>query len=161
MTVEANKVVSIHYTLTNDAGELLDTSSGSEPLFYIHGSGNIVPGLERAMEGKKPGDAFDVDVSSEEGYGARNDEMIQKVPKTAFQNVEDLEIGMSFQAQTGGGMHIFIITDIDDEHVTADGNHPLAGENLHFKIEVVDIREPTKEELSHGHVHGPGGHHHH
>lgn len=161
MKAAENKVVVIHYTLVSDSGELLDTSSGGEPLAYIHGAGNLVPGLEKAIEGKGVGDAFEVAVGFEEGYGARHDDMIQQVPRSAFQNAEEIEPGMRFQAHTSAGHHVFTVTAVDDEFITADGNHPLAGENLNFSIEIIEIRDATEEELSHGHVHGPDGHHHH
>lgn len=160
MKADTDKVVTFHYTLTSDAGEILDTSDGGEPLAYIHGAGNIVAGLEGAITGRQAGDTFKVDVSPEEGYGARHDDMIQQIPREAFVDAGQIEPGMRFQAQTSGGMHLFTVTAVDDEFVTADGNHPLAGENLHFDIEIVSVRDASAEELRHGHVHGPGGHHH-
>lgn len=160
MQIAQNSVVAMHYKLTDDAGETIDSSEGRDPLHYLHGAGNIVPGLEKEMSGKKVGDKFEVKVSPEEGYGVRRDEMIQKIPKTAFKADGELEIGMRFQAQTPNGAQIFEITKVEGEEVTVDGNHPLAGQNLNFAIEVAEVREATKEEIEHGHVHGPGGHHH-
>ena len=161
MQIAENKVVLIHYTLTNDAGETLDSSvSRGEPLAYLHGHGNIIPGLENALTGKAVGDKLDVKVAPEEGYGERHEQLIQQVPRDAFQGVDTLEIGMQFQAETGQGPRLFTITEVGDAEVTVDGNHPLAGENLNFAVEITEIREPSAEELEHGHVHGPGGHEH-
>jgi FKBP-type peptidyl-prolyl cis-trans isomerase SlyD len=160
MQIAENTVASFHYTLTNDAGEVLDSSRGREPLLYLHGAGNIVPGLEQAMEGRGPGDTFKVDVTPEQGYGKRHDGLVQKVPREAFQGVDTLEVGMQFQASGPQGAMSVTITAIDGDQVTVDGNHPLAGETLHFDIEVADVREASAEEMAHGHVHGEGGHHH-
>ena len=160
MQIAENKVAAFHYTLTNDAGEVLDSSRGREPLAYLHGAGNIVPGLEEAMAGKQAGDAFKVDVQPEDGYGLHHEGLVQDVPRAAFQGVDSIEPGMSFQAQTPQGMHSVTVTKVTSDTVTVDGNHPLAGQVLHFDIEVTEVREPLPEELSHGHVHGPGGHHH-
>jgi FKBP-type peptidyl-prolyl cis-trans isomerase SlyD len=160
MQIAENTVASFHYTLTNDAGEVLDSSRGREPLLYLHGAGNIVPGLEQAMEGRGPGDTFKVDVAPEQGYGKRHDGLIQKVPREAFQGVDQLEVGMQFQASGPQGAMSVTITAIEGDQVTVDGNHPLAGETLHFDIEVADVREASAEEMAHGHVHGEGGHQH-
>ena len=150
----------IHYTLTNDQGEVLDSSSGGEPLAYLHGSGNIIPGLEKALEGKQAGDKLVVKVAPADGYGERNDALIQQVPKRAFQGVAQIQPGMSFTAQSSQGPMQVTVTAVAGDMVTVDGNHPLAGETLNFDVEVTEVRKATLEELSHGHVHGPGGHHH-
>lgn len=160
MQVAENSVVLIHYTLTNDQGEVLDSSSGGEPLAYLHGSGNIIPGLERALEGKQAGDKLVVKVAPADGYGERNDSLIQQVPKRAFQGVAQIQPGMSFTAQSSQGPMQVTVTAVAGDMVTVDGNHPLAGETLNFDVEVAEVRKATLEELSHGHVHGPGGHHH-
>ncbi len=160
MQIAENTAVSFHYTLTNDQGEVLDSSSGREPLAYLHGAGSIVPGLENAMEGKAAGDKFEVKVPAAEGYGERHEGMIQSVPRSAFQGVEQIEVGMQFQARGPQGAMSVTVAAVNDDEVTVDGNHPLAGENLNFSIEVVSVREASAEELSHGHVHGPGGHQH-
>ena len=160
MQIAERSVASFHYTLTNDAGDVLDSSEGREPLAYLHGGGNIVPGLEREMAGHVAGDRFNVDVAPEEGYGTYIDELVQVVPRKSFEGIADLAVGMQFQAQTGQGPIPVVITEIDGEEVTVDGNHPLAGETLHFAVEVVHVREASAEELQHGHVHGAGGHHH-
>jgi FKBP-type peptidyl-prolyl cis-trans isomerase SlyD len=159
MQIADRCVASFNYTLTNDAGEVLDTSTGRAPLAYLHGAGNIVPGLEKAMEGKSAGDAFKVDVAPGEGYGERHDALIQVVPRDAFQGVDNIEPGMQFQAQSNQGVMSVTVTKVEDGQVTVDGNHPLAGETLHFDIEVTEVREATAEELEHGHVHGAGGEH--
>lgn len=160
MQIVENAVASFHYTLKNDAGEVLDSSRGREPLAYLHGSGSIVPGLERAMEGRASGDAFAVSVSCDEGYGQHHDGLVQQVPRQAFQGVDELEVGMQFQASGPQGVMSVAITAIEGDLVTVDGNHPLAGQTLHFDIEVVAVRAASDEEIEHGHVHGAGGHHH-
>ena len=160
MQIGERTVATFHYTLTDAAGKVIDSSDGREPLTYLHGSGNIVPGLEKEMSGKQQGDVFNVVVAPEEGYGMPNPMMIQVVPREAFQGVDTLEVGMEFQAQTPQGPMSVAIAKIDGDEVTVDGNHPLAGQTLHFAIEVTDVRDASLEELTHGHVHGPGGHHH-
>jgi FKBP-type peptidyl-prolyl cis-trans isomerase SlyD len=160
MQIAENTVASFHYTLTNDAGEVLDTSRGREPLVYLHGAGNIVPGLEEAMTGRKPGDSFKVDVAPEDGYGNHHEGLVQDVPRAAFQGVDEIEPGMSFQANTPQGVHSVTVTKVTSDTITVDGNHPLAGQTLHFDVEVTDVRAASAEELAHGHVHGEGGHHH-
>lgn len=160
MQIAERCVALFHYTLTNDAGEVLDSSEGREPLAYLHGAGNIVPGLETAMAGRSAGDAFKVDVAPEQGYGTRHQELVQVVPREAFRGVEAVEVGMQFQAQTPQGALAVTVTEVGADTVTVDGNHPLAGETLHFAIEVTEVREASAEELQHGHVHGPGGHQH-
>lgn len=160
MEIADQRVVVIHYTLTNDQGEVLDSSRGGEPLAYLQGAGNLISGLEKGLLGKKAGDALKVDVAPAEAYGERNDDLIQQVPRRAFQGVKDIKAGMSFQAQGPAGPMSVTVTRVVGDMVTVDGNHPLAGENLHFDVEVVDVRAATAEEMSHGHVHGEGGHHH-
>jgi len=160
MEIADRCVAYFHYTLTNDAGDVLDSSEGREPLPYLHGAGNIVIGLEKALAGKKAGDKLDVAVSPEEGYGVRNEGLVQVVPRDAFRGVDKLEPGMQFQAESSVGPVSVVITKIDGDNVTVDGNHPLAGETLHFKVEITQVRDASVEEVLHGHVHGAGGHHH-
>ena len=161
MVIAADKVVLIHYTLTNDKGETLDSSAGGDPLAYLHGQGNIISGLERALEGRKAGDKLNVRVEPVDGYGVRDDALVQQVPRRQFGGT-NVSPGMQFHAQSPGGhQRVVTVTHIKGDMVTVDGNHPLAGEVLHFEVEVADVREATQEELEHGHVHGPGGHHHH
>lgn len=160
MQAADNTVVLIHYTLTSDGGEVIDTSEGRDPLAYLHGFGNIIPGLEKALAGKKAGDKLKVTIPPEEAYGIREDELVQVVPRTAFGGAPDLEVGMQFQAQTPAGVRVVTIVDVEGDDITLDGNHPLAGETLHFDVVVAEVRPASEEELQHGHVHGPGGHHH-
>ncbi|MBB1088163.1 peptidylprolyl isomerase [Lysobacter sp. SG-8] len=159
MEIADRRVASFHYTLTNDDGEVIDSSSGKAPLSYLHGAGNIVAGLEKALLGKKSGDTLKVDVAPEEGYGIRHDGLVQQVPLEAFQGVEQVQPGMQFQAQTGQGPVLVTVTEVGAENVTVDGNHPLAGQTLHFDVEVTDVREATDDEQQHGHAHGAGGAH--
>lgn len=161
MQIANNKVVSIHYKLTNDEGSILDSSEGQEPLAYLHGLGNIIPGLENALTGRAVGDKFTVTIPPADGYGERDNKMVQSVPKSAFQGVDQIEPGMQFQAQSPDGMQLVTVVDVDGDEVILDGNHPMAGITLTFDVEVTEIRDATAEELDHGHVHGPGGHHHH
>ena len=160
MQIAQDTVVAIRYTLKNDAGETLDASSDGEPLTYLHGNGNLVPGLERALEGKKVGDKLSVAVPAADAYGELDGDLIQDVPRTAFRGIDDIQIGMQFQAQSNHGPRSVVVTKVTPEVITVDGNHPLAGQNLNFEVEIADIRTATREELEHGHVHGPGGHHH-
>ncbi len=160
MDITADRVVTIHYTLKDDSGAVLDSSSGGEPLAYIQGHGNLVSGLEKALEGKPDGTTLAVVVPAAEGYGARDEGLIQRVPKRSLQGAGDVKKGMQFQARTDDGMRVFTVTAIVGDMVTLDGNHPLADQTLHFDVEVVGVREATREELEHGHVHGAGGHHH-
>jgi len=157
MQISENAAVSFHYTLTNKDGEVLDSSRGKEPLAYLHGAGNIVPGLENAMTGRQAGDSFEVSVPPEEGYGERHEGMLQTVPRSAFRGVDTIEVGMQFQASGPQGAMSVTVAAVSDDEVTVDGNHPLAGETLHFAIEVVAVRKATAEELEHGHIHGAGG----
>lgn len=159
MHISANKVVSIHYTLTDNAGTILDTSSGRDPLFYIQGMGHLIPGMEEGMEGKAAGEKFSLKVSPEKGYGVHKPEMIQEVPIEAF-GEQMVSPGMQFEAGTEENRFIVTVTSVDDKLVTVDANHPLAGKELNFEVEVMEVREASVEEISHGHVHGPGGHHH-
>ncbi len=160
MQIADRTVASFNYTLTNDAGEVLDSSEGREPLSYLHGKGNIVPGLEKEMSGKKVGDKFNVKVKPEEGYGVHNPALVQVVPRDAFRGIDKLEPGMQFRAESDRGPMMVVVTAVEGDKVTVDGNHPLAGTNLNFAIEVTEVREASVEEVLHGHVHGAGGHHH-
>jgi len=161
MQVARDAVVVIHYTLTNDVGEVLDTSTGGEPLAYIHGGGSIISGLEEALEGKTAGDRLAVVVPAEKAYGARDARLVEQVPKRAFQGVGEVRAGMRFTAQTEQGPRQVVVTRVAGDMVTVDGNHPLAGQTLNFAVEITAVRAATAEELAHGHVHGAGGHHHH
>ncbi|MBM3203706.1 peptidylprolyl isomerase [Candidatus Woesearchaeota archaeon] len=160
MQISTHKVVHFHYTLTNDDGDVLDTSRGHDPLAYIQGLGSIIPGLENAMAGRSVGDRFIVSVPPEEGYGPFQEDRVQSVPRSAFEGVDELLPGMQFQAQSDEGAVLVTVIDIRDDLVLLNGNHPMAGMNLNFDVEVTEVREATHEELDHGHVYGAGGHHH-
>lgn len=160
---EAGKVVIIQYTLTNDAGEVLDTSDGGEALPYLHGEGNIVDGLEEALNGKAIGDKLEVSVPPIKGYGERQDGPPQPVPRSAFPEDMDIEPGMQFMVETDEGVAPVWIDHVAGDEVFLDGNHPLAGTTLHFAVEIVGVRDATDDEKAHGHPHGidgTGGHHH-
>lgn len=160
MNIADQCVVSIHYEVKDEDGVVVDSSEGREPLVYLHGHRNIIPGLENALAGLAVGDDFDVTVSPEEAYGEHQDGLVQSVPKDAFQGVDKVEEGMVFTAQTENGPLQVTVTQVADEQVTVDGNHPLAGKALSFKGSVEDIREASAEELEHGHVHSGDGHDH-
>ncbi|GAC1303477.1 MAG: peptidylprolyl isomerase [Steroidobacteraceae bacterium] len=160
MEIAADRVVLIHYTLKDDDGTVIDTSAGAEPLAYIQGHGNLVAGLEKALEGKQDGDTLAVSVAPADGYGTRDAALVQRVPKRSMQGSGEIKKGMQFQARTDDGMRVFTVTAVAGDMVTLDGNHPLADKTLNFDVEVVSVREATREELEHGHVHGAGGHHH-
>ncbi|MDS1310534.1 MULTISPECIES: FKBP-type peptidyl-prolyl cis-trans isomerase [Marinobacter] len=149
------RVVTIHYTLTNNQGEELDSSRGEgrEPLSYLEGAQNIIGGLESALTEKSAGDQVKVSVEPAEGYGEINEELVQPVPRTAFEGVDTIEPGMQFQAQTPGGPQVVRVVEVSEETVTIDANHPLAGETLHFDVEVIEARDATEEEQEHGHAH--------
>ena len=159
MKIETEKVAYIHYTLKDVDNEVIDSSENEEPLAYIHGIGNMVPGLEEELEGKVKGDSFNVTVPPEKGYGLYQEQFVQVLPISQFGDNEVLE-GMQFHAETANGVQIITVTKVENGMVTVDGNHQLAGETLHFEGTVMDVREATSEELDHGHVHGPGGHEH-
>lgn len=161
MQIEKNKVVSVDYTLKDDAGQVIDTSEGHGPLAYLHGVGGIVPGLERALEGRSAGDELHVKVEPHEAYGVRDESLVGQVPRAAFGSIQKIEPGMQFQANAGGHTRIVTVVGVDQNEVRVDANHPLAGKNLNFDVTVRDVRDATPEELAHGHVHGAGGHHHH
>ena len=156
MQITKHKVASIHYTLTDNDGKILDSSDGREPLVYIQGIGNLIPGMEEGLEGKSKGDKIKIKVSPEKGYGVKDEALQQSVPRSAFGD-QDVRVGMQFQTNQGG---VVTVTKVGLSEITVDANHPLAGVELNFDVEVLDIRLATAEELDHGHAHGPGGHHH-
>lgn len=161
MKIEGKCVVSIDYKLRDEAGEILDASGSGDPLVYLHGVGALVSGLENELTGKSKGDNIRVKVAPSEGYGEVMPQLIQKLPRETFQGVENVEVGMEFEA-TGEGGHIMVVRveKIEGDEITINGNHPLAGMTLDFEVGVTDVREASEEELEHGHVHGAGGHHH-
>jgi len=160
MSIAQDQVVSIHYTLRDDAGEVVDRSADGAPLAYLHGHGQLIPGLERELTGKKPGERLQLKVPPAEAYGEYDHALVQKVPRRALKGVGDPRVGMRLQAQTPQGPRAVTVTQVSGDLVTLDGNHPLAGKNLNFEVEVAAVRPATEEELAHGHVHGAGGHHH-
>ncbi|MAX97748.1 MAG: peptidylprolyl isomerase [Oceanospirillaceae bacterium] len=161
MTIAQQKVVTIHYKVVDVAsGETIDSSEGGQPMTYLHGAQNIIPGLEAALEGKSAGDELEVTIAPEDAYGEYSEERVQKVPMEAFEGVEKVEPGMAFTAQTEHGPINLIVTEVDEAVVTVDANHPLAGKSLQFSVKVESVRDASEEELAHGHVHGEGGHHH-
>ena len=160
MHIENDRVVSLAYTLRDSDDNIIDQSDDGS-FWYLHGASNIIPGLESALTGKSKGDELAVSVAPEDGYGMREEERIQDVPRNMFPDDQELATGMQFHAQSPDGHAVMVtIARIEGDTVTVDGNHPLAGVQLHFVVKIMDIREATQEELEHGHVHGPGGHHH-
>ncbi len=159
--IAKDMVVSFHYTLKNGKGDVLDSSDGRDPLSYLHGYNQIVSGLEAELLGKTSGAAFDVAIAAKDGYGERVEEMVISVPKSEWNLPEEVGAGQVVELQTPEGQVVpALIVEIGEESVKLDANHPLAGEELHFSIEVTDVRKATSEELEHGHAHGPGGHQH-
>ncbi len=155
------RVVSMHYTLTDDAGEILDSSrEGGEPLLYLEGAGNIIPGLEKALLALKAGDKTKVKVPAVDAYGEKRDDMVTKVPVSQFGQGMAPKVGDRFQSGPGHHSPIFTVVGVEGDQITLDGNHPLAGKDLTFDVEITSVRSATKEEVSHGHAHGEGGHHH-
>jgi FKBP-type peptidyl-prolyl cis-trans isomerase SlyD len=159
MQISDQKAVTIHYTLKDEAGETLDTSRGRDPLNYLQGAGNIVPGLEKALSGKAAGDTLRVTLTPEEAYGQRDEKEIRNVPLRRLSADGKLVPGARCRVQTSDGFQLAIVTAIKGDYATVDLNHPLAGMRLDFEVEVMAVRDATPEELTHGHVHGPGGHH--
>jgi FKBP-type peptidyl-prolyl cis-trans isomerase SlyD len=155
MKISKHKVAAIHYTLTDNKGTVLDSSIGRDPLYYLHGEGNLIPGMEEGLEGQEKGKKLNLVISPEKGYGVRDENMIQKVPRSAFGG-EKVEKGMQFQTGNGG---VVTVTDVGLSEVTVDANHALAGVELNFDVEVIEVRDASTDEIAHGHVHGPGGHH--
>jgi FKBP-type peptidyl-prolyl cis-trans isomerase SlyD len=159
MQIAKHAVVTIAYTLTAPDGEVLDTSEGGEPLTYLHGTGALIPGLESELEGKTKGERFDVHVEPADGYGERDERLVQDVERRQLPPGIKLEIGSQLEAQGPDGALIVTVVKLAGERVTLDANHPLAGMALKFVGEIREVRAATRDELSHGHVHGPGGHH--
>ncbi len=160
MQIARNRVVSFHYTLRDGQGNLIDASGERGPMTYLHGKNNIIPGLEQALDGKSVGDKVEVEVPPERGYGMRSDALVQIVPRTRFTEGDELVPGMQVRASGPQGARIVTVVRVERDFVTVDANHPLAGRTLHFSVEIADVRKATHEEIAHGHVHGPGGHHH-
>jgi FKBP-type peptidyl-prolyl cis-trans isomerase SlyD len=160
MKIEKNRVVGIHYTLTDNDGKVLDSSRGNQPLLYLHGNGNLIPGLENALEGKRKNDTLNVKVMPDMGYGEFDENMIFEVNRSQFDFSGEIKKGMQFQMHTDHGHQVVTVSKIEGDLVILDGNHPLAGQELNFEVEVTDVREASGDEISHGHVHQHGHHHH-
>lgn len=159
MQIAQDAVVSIHYALTDDTGKKLDGSDGT-PLAYLHGNGNLIPGLERELEGKSAGDKLSVKIAAADAYGEYDKSLVQRVPRRSLKGIANVQVGMQLHTQSAHGVRAVTVTQVAGDMVTIDGNHPLAGQNLNFDVEVAEVRAATGEELAHGHVHGPGGHDH-
>ncbi len=157
MKIETNKVVKMHYSVMDSEETLIDSSYDHKPLEFIHGNGFLVPGLEKALDDKVVGDKFIADVAAVDGYGEREDGFVQTIPQEMFAGIEDLDVGMQLRAQTDEGEQTVIVIGMEDDMITVDGNHPLAGIDLKFEVEIIEIRDATEEELAHGHVHAEGG----
>ena len=159
MQITNKLAVSIHYILTDSTGKQLDSSRDEDLMVYLHGSGQIIPGLENALLGKKAGDKFKTTIAPVDAYGEKREDMLQIVPMTMFEGMDKVEVGMQFHADASKGVNVVTVTKVDGDEVTIDGNHPLAGESLTFDVEVMDIRPATEDELSHKHIHGEGCNH--
>lgn len=157
MKITNDTVVVMHYAVSDSEGTLIDSSYDGQPMAIIQGTGYLIPGLENALEGHQQGDKFEVSVSCEQAYGPRHDEYVQTVPKEVMQGVEELAVGTQLRATTDDGEQTVIVIDVTEDEVTVDGNHPLAGIDLSFDVEILEVREATAEELEHGHVHAEGG----
>jgi len=157
MKIESNKVIKMHYAVSDSEDTLIDSSYDDKPLAVIHGTGYLIPGLEDALIGHQVGDKFEVAVTAEQAYGERFDDYVQTVPKAMFENIEDLAVGTQLRATTDDGEQTVIVIDVQENEITVDGNHPLAGIDLKFDVEILEVRDATEEELAHGHVHGDGG----
>jgi len=159
MQIDQDKAVLLNYTLKDVDGTVLESSVGADPLAYLHGHQNIIVGLESELQGKSQGDNLEVTVEPARAYGEHNKDMVQVVDRNLFEGM-DVKPGIQFQAQTGQGVQVVTVVSADEDEVTIDGNHPMAGKTLVFEVEVLEVREASAEELEHGHVHGPGGHDH-
>lgn len=157
MKIAENKVIIMHYAVSDSEDTLIDSSYDHKPLAVIHGTGYLIPGLEDALIGHQAGDKFEVEVAPEQAYGERFDDYVQTVPKAMFESIEDLAVGSQLRATTDDGEQTVIVIDVQDDEITVDGNHPLAGIALKFDVDILEVRDATEDELSHGHVHGEGG----
>jgi FKBP-type peptidyl-prolyl cis-trans isomerase SlyD len=157
MKISSNKVIVMHYAVSDSDDTLIDSSYDTTPLAVIHGTGYVIKGLEDALVDHEAGDKFEVEVGCAEAYGDRFDDYVQTVPKEMFENVDDIEVGTQLRATTDEGEQTVIVVDMTDDKITVDGNHPLAGIDLKFEVEILEVRDATEDELKHGHVHGEGG----
>ncbi|PIE45051.1 MAG: peptidylprolyl isomerase [Gammaproteobacteria bacterium] len=158
MTISQNSAVFFNYTLTDKDGNVLDQTPEGQSLAYLHGHNNIIPGLEKQLEGKSAGDKLTAIVNPAEAYGEHQPEAIHQVSRQQFQGVDEVEVGMQFHSQTENGQMMQIsVVNVSDDTITIDANHPLAGKQLHFNVEIIEVRDATEEEIAHGHIHGQGG----
>lgn len=157
MKISNNTVVVMHYAVSDSEDTLIDSSYDDEPMSIIHGSGYLIPGLEDALTDHQVGDKFEVAVDSEQAYGKRHDEYVQTVPKNLFEGIDELAVGTQLRAATDDGEQTVIVIDVQDDEITVDGNHPLAGIDLKFDVEILEVRQATEDELAHGHAHSEGG----
>lgn len=157
MIIDNNAAVYLNYTLTDKDGNVLDKSPEGQPLAYLHGHQNIIPGLEKQLEGKSTGDKLTAVVEAAEAYGEYQEQAVQAIPREHFQGVDNIEVGMQFQSQAGDQVMLVTVKEVADDTITVDGNHPLAGKQLTFDVEITEVRTATDEELTHGHIHGVGG----
>ena len=160
MQVSEHKVVTLKYEVVDEQGQLVDRSEDDGPLAYIHGNGQLIFGLETSLTGHVQGEKLSIDVPPDQGYGERDENGIQKVSRSQFDNGDEIEAGMQFETQDDEEHQIVTVVGVEGDEITLDTNHQLAGMTLHFKVEIVEVRDATPEELDHKHVHGPGGHHH-
>lgn len=160
MKIANQTVVGIEYTLKDNAGGVVDSNVGGDPLYFIQGMGTIVPGLEIALNGRVLGESFDVEVKAADGYGEYDESRKRGIPRASVPQLADAKPGMMLQASGPEGVSVVTVAEVTDTEIVIDGNHPMAGKDLFFSIRIADIRKATDEELAHGHIHGPGGHHH-
>lgn len=159
MQVTKNKVVAVEYILTDDENQVLDQTESGEPLEYLHGIGNLIPGLESQLEDKSIDDQFKISIPPADAYGERDEKLKQSIPRDRFEEPDHLEVGMQFQTPPEEGSQEFTIVDIDNNSIIVDGNHELAGMTLHFDITIKNVRDATEDEIAHGHAHSDGCHH--
>ncbi|WP_035387008.1 FKBP-type peptidyl-prolyl cis-trans isomerase [Ferrimonas senticii] len=157
MIIDNNIVVTMHYRLHNSAGEMIEESFGGAPMEYLHGAQNIIPGLEAQLTGKQVGDKLTAKVAAADAYGEIEPGLIQEVPMEAFEGIDDIVPGMRFMADTEQGPRPVVVVEVKDDSVVMDGNHPMAGEDLMFEVEITELRAATEEEIAHGHLHQAGG----
>ena len=159
MKIAENKAVAIEFTLKDDKGEVIETSVGKDPLWYLAGVGVLVPGLEKALEGKDVGETVDVKLAPADAYGERDEKEVRKVPLRKLK-AQRIQVGGRYQMQADDGLRVVVVKSVSGDYALVDGNHPLAGQTLHFICKVVEVRDATDDEREHGHVHGPEGHGH-
>ena len=159
MQIANNTAVSIHYTLTDKEGKQIDSTVGGEPLEYLHGHGNIISGLEKALHNRDVGDKFNISIAPADAYGEYNADILQIVSRDMFDGIDEIEVGMQFHAAVNSGTGVITVTKVEGNDITIDANHPMAGLTLNFAVEIVSVRMATKDEISHGHIHGAGCHH--